>query len=85
MWTEDASTALGSPQAHPSILCTAAESESALGGAGQYPDPDEVWAFDTNGYLVVQNVMDDDWIKEAIAAIDASVDAVVTRGIGGGQ
>lgn len=86
VWTEDASTTLGSPQAYPSILGTAMGSGSALGEAGQCdPDPGEVWTFDTCGYLIVQNVMDDAWINEAIAAIDACVDAVVARGIGGGQ
>jgi hypothetical protein len=87
VWTEDAATALGSAQAHPSIMMNASSLETSAAAKPGHcqPDPLEVWAFDTHGFLLVKNVMDADWIEEAIAAIDACVDHTVTRGIGGGQ
>ena len=47
------------------------------------PDPAEVWAFDAHGYLLVRGVMDADWVEEAVAAIDANLDTMIHRGIGG--
>ena len=81
VWKEDRMTALGDPRAHPSIFIKATTPDIH---SGCHPNPEEVWAFDTHGFLLVRNVMDADWIEEAIAAIDACVDKVVTRGIGGG-
>ena len=42
----------------------------------------ERWAFDTHGFLVVEDVMDEDWIDAAIAGIDANLDRMVYRGRG---
>jgi hypothetical protein len=44
-----------------------------------------VWAFDTQGFLVIKGVMDAAWIAEAVAAIDACLETIITRGIGGGH
>jgi ectoine hydroxylase-related dioxygenase (phytanoyl-CoA dioxygenase family) len=43
-------------------------------------DAAERWAFDTNGYLLVEGVMDDEWIDAAVAAIDANLDRLIYRG-----
>ncbi|MFP6643957.1 MAG: phytanoyl-CoA dioxygenase family protein, partial [Candidatus Latescibacterota bacterium] len=45
-------------------------------------DAAERWAFDTNGYLLVEGVMDDEWIDAAVAAIDANLDRLIYRGAG---
>ena len=42
----------------------------------------ERWAFDTNGYLVIEDVMDNDWVDAALAGIDANVGSVEGRGVG---
>jgi ectoine hydroxylase-related dioxygenase (phytanoyl-CoA dioxygenase family) len=75
-WIAD-EAALGSEEAHPSIF------QLVPAGTQGMPDPEEVWAFDTQGFLVVKAVMDSDWISEAVAAIDACLETVITRGIGG--
>ena len=45
-------------------------------------DDAERWAFDTYGYLLLEDVMDDDWIDAATAGIDANLDRMVYRGVG---
>jgi hypothetical protein len=45
-------------------------------------DDAERWAFDTYGYLLVEDVMDEDWIDAATAGIDANLDCMVYRGVG---
>ena len=45
-------------------------------------DAAERWAFDTHGFLLVEGVMDDDWIDAAVAGIEANLDRVVYRGVG---
>ncbi len=49
---------------------------------GRGDDDAERWAFDTHGYLLVEGVMDDDWIDAAVAGIDANLDRMVYRGTG---
>ncbi len=49
---------------------------------GRRDDAAERWAFDTHGYLLVEGVMDDDWIDAAVAGIDANLDRMVYRGVG---
>ena len=49
---------------------------------GRRDDDAERWAFDTHGFLLVEGVMDDDWIDAAVAGIDASLDRMVYRGVG---
>ena len=45
-------------------------------------DHAERWAFDTQGFLLVEGVMDDAWVDAAVAAIDANLDRLVYRGVG---
>ena len=45
-------------------------------------DHAERWAFDTQGFLLVEGVMDDDWVDAAVAGIDANLDRLVYRGAG---
>ncbi|NKB67960.1 MAG: hypothetical protein GKR89_12940 [Candidatus Latescibacteria bacterium] len=45
-------------------------------------DHAERWAFDTHGYLLVEDVMDNAWIEAALAGIDAHLDRMVYRGRG---
>ena len=45
-------------------------------------DAAERWAFDTQGFLLVEGVMDDDWVDAAVAGIDANLDRLVYRGAG---
>ena len=45
-------------------------------------DHAERWAFDTQGFLLVEGVMDDDWVDAALAGIDANLDRLVYRGAG---
>jgi len=45
-------------------------------------DAAERWAFDTNGYLLVEGVMDDEWIDAAITGINANLDRMIYRGAG---
>ena len=59
----------------------AQRASSPLEFEGQDDDA-ERWAFDTNGYLLVEGVMDDDWIDAAVAGIDANLDRMVYRGVG---
>ena len=40
-------------------------------------DHAERWAFDTQGFLLVEGVMDDDWVDAAVAGIDANLDHLV--------
>ena len=42
----------------------------------------ERWAFETQGFLLVDGVMDDDWIDAAVAGIDANLDRLFFRGAG---
>ena len=42
----------------------------------------ERWAFDTHGYLLLEGVMDDDWVDAAVAGIDTNLDRMVYRGVG---
>lgn len=42
----------------------------------------ERWAFDTQGFLLVDGVMDDEWIEAAVAGIDANLDRLFFRGAG---
>ena len=46
---------------------------------GRRDDDAERWAFDTYGFLLVEDVMDDDWIDAAVAGIDANLDRMVYR------
>ena len=52
---------------------------------GRPDDAAERWAFDTHGYLLVEGVMDDDWIDAAAAGIDANLDRMMYRGLGEGD
>jgi ectoine hydroxylase-related dioxygenase (phytanoyl-CoA dioxygenase family) len=52
---------------------------------GHPDDAAERWAFDTHGYLLVEGVMDDDWIDAAAASIDANLDRMMYRGVGVGE
>ena len=45
-------------------------------------DAAERWAFDTHGFLLVEGVMEDDWVDAAMAGIDANLDRVECRGAG---
>ena len=45
-------------------------------------DHAERWAFDTQGFLLVEGVMDDDWVDAAVAGIDANLDRLIYRGAG---
>ncbi|HCV22760.1 MAG TPA: phytanoyl-CoA dioxygenase family protein [Candidatus Latescibacteria bacterium] len=56
-----------------------ASSPLSLGGED---DAAERWAFDTQGFLLVDSVMDDDWIEAAVAGIDANLDRLFYRGAG---
>ena len=49
---------------------------------GYRDDSAERWAFDTNGYLLVEGVMDDEWIDAAVAGIDANLERMIYRGAG---
>ena len=49
---------------------------------GGRDDAAERWAFDTQGFLLVEGVMDDDWVDAAVAGIDANLDHMVYRGVG---
>ena len=49
---------------------------------GSTDDAAERWAFDTHGYLLVEGVMDEDWIEAAVAGIDANLDRMMYRGAG---
>ena len=49
---------------------------------GRRDDSAERWAFDTNGYLLVEDVMDDEWIDAAVAGIDVNLDRMIYRGAG---
>lgn len=60
---------------------TAQRPSSAL-EFGDQDDVAERWAFDTQGFLVVEDVMDDEWIDAAVAGIDANLDRLVYRGRG---
>ncbi len=42
----------------------------------------ERWAFDTHGFLLLEGVMDDDWVDAAVAGIDTNLDRMVYRGVG---
>ena len=42
----------------------------------------ERWAFDTQGFLLVDGIMDDEWIEAAVAGIDANLDRLFYRGAG---
>jgi ectoine hydroxylase-related dioxygenase (phytanoyl-CoA dioxygenase family) len=45
-------------------------------------EDNERWAFDTHGFLLVEDVMDDDWVNAALAGIEANLDRMVYRGVG---
>ena len=49
---------------------------------GRRDDNAERWAFDTNGYLLIEDVMDDEWIDAAMAGIDANLEHMIYRGAG---
>jgi ectoine hydroxylase-related dioxygenase (phytanoyl-CoA dioxygenase family) len=49
---------------------------------GHRDEDAERWAFDTHGFLLVEDVMDDDWVDAAVAGIDANLDRMVVRGAG---
>ena len=59
----------------------AQRASSALEFEGR-DDHAERWAFDTQGFLLVEGVMDDDWVDAALAGIDANLDRLVYRGAG---
>ena len=59
----------------------AQRASSALEFEGR-DDHAERWAFDTQGFVVVEGVMDDDWVDAALAGIDANLDRLVYRGEG---
>jgi len=48
----------------------------------RHDDAAERWAFDTNGYLLVEGVMDDEWIDAAVTGIDANLERMIYRGAG---
>lgn len=48
----------------------------------RHDDDAERWAFDSHGFLLVEGVMDDDWVDAAVAGIDANLDRMVYRGVG---
>ena len=45
-------------------------------------DAAERWAFDTHGFLLVEDIMDDAWADAAQAGIDANLDRMMYRGAG---
>ena len=45
-------------------------------------DDAERWAFDTHGFLLVEDIMDDAWADAAQAGIDANLDQIEYRGVG---
>ena len=45
-------------------------------------DDAERWAFDTHGFLLVEDVMDAAWADAAVAGIDANLDDIEYRGAG---
>ena len=45
-------------------------------------DDAERWAFDTHGFLLVEDVMDAAWADAAVAGIDANLDGIEYRGAG---
>ena len=59
-----------------------AQRASSAFGLEDRADDAERWAFDTYGYLLVEDVMDEDWIDAATAGIDANLDRMVYRGVG---
>ncbi len=59
----------------------AQRASSALEFEGR-DDHAERWAFDTQGFLLVEGVMDDHWVDAALAGIDANLDRLVYRGAG---
>ena len=59
-----------------------AQRASSAFGLEDRADDAERWAFDTYGYLLVEDVMDEDWIDAATAGIDANLDCMVYRGVG---
>jgi len=48
----------------------------------RHDDAAERWAFDTNGYLLVEGIMDDEWIDAAVTGIDANLERMIYRGAG---
>ena len=60
---------------------TAQRPSSALEFAHRDEDA-ERWAFDTHGYLLLEDIMDDDWVDAAVAGIDANLDRMIYRGVG---